>query len=256
MSRLYKHGAYLFYILALVASIVFLFRARNHVEGYDEQKPERIAMIFSGRIKGYGHVLHKLQTIVNTYNPVIFCSLNETVYTDEIARFCNDLNIPKSQVNIEQTVLPTWSNKCNLINPVLHVYSMFYHQNKAFKLIEEYQKSNFMTFDSILYYRADMNSTDTLTLAMPSKNTVYLPNDRGYGGYNDRMAYGDYDSMKIYCRLVDSFESLCATEQQINAEGMLRNYLSRNHINIITLKYNTDLHEKRNEKVAMGILDK
>jgi hypothetical protein len=133
---------------------------------------------------------------------------------------------------------------------------MFYHQNKAFKLVEEYQKNNLMTFDSILYYRADMNSSDTLTLAMPSKNTVYIPNDRGYGGYNDRMAYGDYESMKIYSSLVDSFESLCATEEQINAEGMLRDYLSQHNINIITLKYNTDLHEKRNEKVAMGILDK
>jgi len=226
------------------------------VEAYDEQKPERVAMIFSGRIKGFTNVLAKLQQIVTTYNPVIFCSLNETVYTDEINRFCRDLNIPKNQVNVEQTVLPKWSGKCNIINPVLNVYSMFYHQNKAFKLVEEYQKNNLVMFDCVLYYRADMNSSDTLKLMMPARNTVYIPNDRGYGGYNDRMAYGQYEAMKLYCSLIYSFESLCAKEQQTNAEGMLQNYLSQNHINVVGVPYNTDLHEKRNDKIAMGILDK
>lgn len=106
MARLFRHGTYLFYMVASVVSLLFLLSLNRGVEGYQEQKPEKVAMIFSGRIKGYKQVLSKLQKIVNTYNPVIFCSLNDTVYTDEIEQFCKDLNIPKSQVNIEQTVLP------------------------------------------------------------------------------------------------------------------------------------------------------
>jgi hypothetical protein len=256
MARLFRHGTYLFYMVASVVSLLFLLSLNRGVEGYQEQKPEKVAMIFSGRIKGYKQVLSKLQKIVNTYNPVIFCSLNDTVYTDEIEQFCKDLNIPKSQVNIEQTVLPNWAGKCRLVNPVLNVYSMFYHQNKAFKLLEKYQEQKFMTFDCILYYRADMNSTDTLNLMVPLKKTVYLPNDRGYGGYNDRMAYGDFDAMKAYCGLVDSFEGLCVNQYQTNPESMLRTYLSQNHINVFGIPYNTDLYEKRNEKAALGIFDK
>lgn len=256
MSRLHKHGTYLFYIMAAVVSTLFLLGANRGTEGYQEQKPEKVAMIFSGRIKGYGNVVHRLQEIVKMYNPVIFCSLNDTAFTDEIDRFCKDLNIPKSQLNIEQTMLPMWAGKCSLVNPVLNVYSMFYHENRAFKILEEYQKTNFMMFDCILYYRADMNSTDTLQLMMPLKNTVYLPNDRGYGGYNDRMAYGDYEAMKAYCSLIDSFENLCAVEDQTNAETMLKLYLTRNHINVIGVPYNTDLHEKRNDKAAWGVFDK
>ena len=256
MARLYRQGGYLFYMVASVVSLLVLISLNSGVEGYQEQKPEKVAMIFSGRIKGYKHVLPRLQQIVNTYNPVIFCSLNDSAYTDEIDQFCKDLNIPKSQVNIEPTVLPRWSDKCRLVNPVLHVYSMFYHQNRAFKLLEKYQEQKFMTFDCILYYRADMNSTDTLNLMVPLKKTVYLPNDRGYGGYNDRMAYGDFDAMKAYCSLVDSFEGLCVNQYQTNAESMLRTYLSQNHINVFGVPYNTDLYEKRNEKAALGIFDK
>ena len=132
---------------------------------------------------------------------------------------------------------------------------MFYHQNKAFKLVEEYQKTNHMMFDCILYYRADMNSTDTLELRMPLNNTVYLPNDRGYGGFNDRMAYGDYETMKIYCSLIESFEGLCVTDQQINPESMLRTHLSNNNVNVIGVPYNTDLHDARNNKKDFGFID-
>jgi hypothetical protein len=256
MARLYRQGGYLFYMVVAVVFLLFLLSFANGVEGYQEQKPEKVAMIFSGRIKAYEQVLPKLQDIVNRYNPVIFCSLNESAYTDEIDRFCKDLNISKNQVNIEPTVLPKWSEKCRLVNPVFNVYSMFYHQNRAFKLLEKYQEQTFITFDCILYYRADMNSTDTLNLMVPLKKTVYLPNDRGYGGYNDRMAYGDFDAMKAYCSLIDSFETLCVNEYQTNPESMLRAYLSQNHINVFGIPYNTDLYEKRNEKAALGIFDK
>ena len=238
--------------------IILVFLNKPPTDGFQDKSPKKVAILFSGRIRGYEHVINNLKAIKDTYNPQIFCSLNEVELTDDIKRFCEILSIPLEHVNIEQTLLPDWSDKCNLMNPTLNVYSMFYHENKAFGLIENYMKVNSVEFDCILYYRADMNPKEPLELVVPDKNTIYIPNDRGYGGLNDRMAYGNYDSMKVYCNLISSFQGLCndQTWEPINAEKMLEKYLSSNRkIKTMGIKYNTDLHQNRNEKFASGILD-
>ena len=249
-------STYLIYIVVLILGVLFVMNTKQN-DGFQGGSLENVAIIFSGRIKGYQHVLPKLRAIQERYNPVIFCSLNDIAFTDDISAFCKALNIPKGQVSIEQTVLPKWSDRCNLMNPVLNTYSMFYHENKAFALMEDYMKTNLMQFDCVVYYRADMNSTDTLELVVPEKNTIYLPANRDYGGYNDRMAYGDYHSMKVYCGLINSFKSLCNDPKRgpINAEGMLSKYLTEKQIRISPIEYNTDLHISRNNKFESGIFD-
>ena len=245
--------------LAVTVSAMALVLTNIQIkDGFQERSLTNVAIIFSGRIKGFQNVLPKLKKIKETYNPVIFCSLNEVEMTQDIKLFCTKLRVPEDQVNIEQTVIPDWASKCNLMNPTLNVYSMYYHQNKAFGMVEDYMKKNNMMFDCVLYYRADMNSTDELKLIVPEKNTIYLPNDRGYGGYNDRMAYGDYDSMKIYCSVITVFGNLCngGTGVPINAEKMLQNYLESNKsIKIASIPYNTNLHEQRNDKIKFGFTD-
>jgi hypothetical protein len=241
-----------------VAAIALVLSNIQINDGFQDRTIKTVAIIFSGRIKGFQNVLPKLHKIKETYNPVIFCSLNEVEMTRDIKMFCKELGVPEDQVNIEQTVIPDWASKCNLMNPTLNVYSMFYHENKGFAMIEDYSKKNRMIFDCVLYYRADMNSTDELKLIPPEKNSIYLPNDRGYGGYNDRMAYGDYESMKIYCNLINVFGDLCngGTGVPINAEQMLQKYLeSKAEIKIIRIPYNTNLHEQRNDKIKFGIVD-
>ena len=258
MRFLRRHIIYISCVVILSVIILVYLTGLPPADGFKDKSPTRVAILFSGRIKGYEHVLENLKTIQNTYNPQIFCSLNELELTNDIKRFCEILSIPPDHVNIEQTQLPTWSDTCNLMNPTLNVYSMFYHQNKAFGMIENYMKTTSTVFDCILYYRADMNPKERLNLVLPEKNSIYIPNDRGYGGLNDRMAYGDYESMKIYCNLISSFKNLCndQTWQPINAEKMLEKHLlSNSNIQIIDIKYNTDLHESRNDKLANGILD-
>ena len=213
----------------------------------------KVAILFAGRIKAYQHVLPKLLEIQNTYNPVIFCSLNKESNTPEdIKSFCAEFNIPEEQSNIEQTVLPPWLNSCrpvaNLSNPP-GVYSMFYHENKAFHLIEKYQEKNSMKFDCVLYYRADMDSKEKLIMSMPENNTIYIPNTLDYGGYNDRMAYGSYESMKVYCNLIHSLEGIyCKNHALNNPESILKEYLKNTGMKITTIAYNTELHPLRNEK--------
>ena len=248
-------------ILVLVVVKSRYKRRDGFLNVYSQKKavPQKVAMIFSGRIKGYQHVIHKLLEIKNAYEPVIFCSLNDRDFTEDIDGFCEALNIPKTKayINIEQTILPEWADKCYMMNPTLNVYSMFYHENKAFSMIEEYMNTN-EKFDCVLLYRADMDSSDVLELNIPEKNTIYLPKSMSYGGFNDRMAYGDVYSMKIYCNLIKVFENLCNDKGgPVNPETMLKRYLKLSAgIKIVTIDYNTDLHQSRNDKVALGIFDK
>ena len=211
--------------------------------------PLKVAMFFVGRITAYQYVLNKLLDIKNKYNPVIFCSLNkEDGFINDIASFHKDLGIPAEQSNVEEVVFPEWVGSClkgRPINPRA-MYSMFYNMRKVFSLIDAYQTKNSMKFDCILYYRGDMDSTDSLELHKPEKNTIYLSNQDSMGGYNDRMAYGDYESMRAYCGLFDSLqEAFCGKVTYANPETLLKDHLTKKGLKINGISYNTNLHPKR-----------
>ena len=212
-------------------------------------KPQKVAMFFVGRVTAYKNVLPKLLEIKNNYNPVIFCSLNgEAGLMNDNKSFISDLGIPEGQYNIEETQFPEWTDNCykgRAINPRAMV-SMFFHMTKVFKIIEEYQNKNSVQFDCILYYRADIDSTDKLILTIPEKNAIYLSGADGYGGYNDRMAYGDYESMRIYCDLYSSLQSLFCDDTSLpNPEAILQRYLTQKGMKVNTISYNTNLHPLR-----------
>ena len=215
--------------------------------------PLKVAMFFAGRVTAYQHVLPKLLELKNKYNPVIFCSINkESGSLDDIDSFCKDLAIPVEQRNIKETIFPEWLNSCWMHRQINHqgMYSMFYNQHKAFELVEQYQQKKSMQFDCVLYYRADMDSKDTLVLQMPADNTVYIADDRGYHGYNDRLAYGSYKSMKVYCNVISQLEKLFCenTDPFINQEMILKAYLDAKGLKVSLFPYNTDLHPLRNKK--------
>ena len=206
-------------------------------------------MFFVGRVTAYQHVLPKLLEIKKNYNPVVFCSLNgEAGLMKDNTSFLNDLGITEGQYNIEETPFPEWMDGCwknRPINPRAMI-SMYYHMGKVFKLVEEYQRKNTVQFDCILYYRGDIDSTDKLTLTTPEKNAIYLPEQEGYGGYNDRMAYGDYDSMRVYCDLYSSLQSLfCDDTSLTNPESILKKYLDQKGMKVNMISYNTSLHPLR-----------
>lgn len=218
--------------------------------------PLKVAMFFAGRVTAYQHVLPKLLEIKNTYNPVIFCSINkESGDADDIDSFCKELEIPVKQRIIEEIVFPEWVDKCWMHRQINHkgMYSMFYNQHKAFDLVEQYQTKNSMEFDCVLYYRADMDSKDKLFLKLPKPNTVYIAGNRGYNGYNDRLAYGNYESMKVYCNVISQLEKLFCENNDpfINQEMILKQYLTNAELKISFFPYNTDLHPLRNKKYIL-----
>lgn len=212
-------------------------------------QPQKVAMFFVGRVTAYQDVLPKLLEIKKKYKPVVFCSLNgEAEQMKDNNSFLSDIDITEGQYNIEEIQFPIWMDGCwknRSINPRAMI-SMYYHMNKVFNLIEEYQRKNSVKFDCVLYYRADIDSTDKLMLTTPEKNSIYLPEDVGYGGYNDRMAYGDYESMRVYCDLYSSIQSLfCDDTSLANPESILKKYLTQKGMKVNMIRYNTNLHPLR-----------
>jgi hypothetical protein len=215
------------------------------------QQPLKVAILFSGRITAYDKVLNKLQDLKNNYNPVCYCSLNEPEYNDYIDKFCKIFDITRDRVNLEPTPYPDFLNNLHGNNPEFkpkNMYSMFYHQNKAFNMMEKDITNNNKQFDCIVYYRADIDSPDKLILEMPKPNTIYIPNGHDYGGINDRFAYGNFESMKKYCNLLNTITSAESISNIGNPEQILKRYLNTKSLEIQRFKFDTCLNPYRSDK--------
>ena len=139
---------------------------------------KNIALIFYGRVSSYESSIEYLNSIFRNpaFNCKVFCSLNLKKTNNYIKELCNIFEIGDEQINIEPTVLAQNyidMNKelCKDISYSCYSsYSSFYHQNKAFNLVEQYKNKNNINFEVVIVLRADLN---------PSNNApkVFLIND-------------------------------------------------------------------------------
>lgn len=210
----------------------------------------KVAVLFAGRIKSYEHVLSKLLEFKNKYAPTYYCSLNKPEKDEEVLRFSKELGISPENINTEITPFPDFLNlvEREKIDIIPHnVYSMFYHENKAFSLIEKDIIENKKQYDCIVYTRADIDSPDTLDLVMPKPNTVYIPEEDPHNGLNDRTAYGDFDAMKKYCSVIGTLTS-AESMNGVNPEVILKRYLEEQQLKVVLFKYRTYLRQERNKR--------
>jgi hypothetical protein len=206
----------------------------------------RVAVLFAGRVRAYEAVTRTLEDVKGRYGPTYYCSLNQAVYDDYIDGFCKLLDISRDRINIEPTPNPGFFSKIHNYTSKSpeQAYSMFYHENKAFSLIEKDVTENNMRYDCVVYTRADIKSEDSLQLEMPKPNTIYVPIGNDYEGINDRMAYGDFDSMKKYCSIIDNLTSP-QSMNGTNPEGIIKSHLERHSLQVIRFKYDTTLSNQR-----------
>jgi len=209
----------------------------------------KVAVLFAGRIKSYEHVLSKLLDFKNRYTPTYYCSLNKAGNDEELARFSKELGISPENINTEITPSPAFLDEISRkkIDIPHNVYSMFYHENKAFSLIEKDVIDNKKQYDCILYTRADIDSPDTLELEMPKPNTIYIPEEDAHNGLNDRTAYGNFDAMKKYCSIIGTLTSAKSMNGK-NPEVILKDHLENQHLEVVLFKYRTYLRQERNKK--------
>jgi hypothetical protein len=201
-----------------------------------------IAIFFSGRIKSFHHKKNTFTKEKELYKPIYFMSLNQKEEDDISKDFKNLFGITDDRINYEETKTPKEIFNLKKRNETSYenCYSQFYHNYSCFKLIEKYQNNNNVKFDVIVKYRSDIDTDEILPIDIPKINTIYLPEGEDFLGLNDKIAYGNYDTMKIYCDLVNNIIKMCTTQDTIyNPEILVKKHISNNNLNISRFKYNT-----------------
>lgn len=203
----------------------------------------KIALYIAGRSKCYDKWL--ITQLNNTsYNIDIFASLNE----DYNEKFIKDINPLK--YNFEKYILPdkytnvTFSHESTKPQ---NMCSMFYHNKKAFELIEAYSIDNNINYDIIIKFRPDFMVDNLPLICKIDTNSVYTPNHSifGWPGINDMMAFGDYNSMKIYSNCYDYIDTYINNNIRFHPETILRHHLDTNLININEIDYQYSLDPDR-----------
>ena len=214
-----------------------------------ENNPLKVAILFTGRIKGYEHVKENLRRIKEKYNPVIFCSLNKKNKTNYVKEFCDFMNITDDKLYLEKTPpYPDFMNHVKMAE-TLHgmwgdgdakqsTYSNFYHMQQVWKLFEKYKNN----FDIVLYYRADMDSKEDLSLINPVKNmTIYIPQNNpscDWGGLCMQFLYGNPNTMSYFFNMAASIEDMCKKQGvTYHAETLFKKHIENNNIAVERFPY-------------------
>lgn len=210
----------------------------------------KTAIFFSGRIRAFDEVKEHLIKLNLIENTIFFVSLNLEKSNEEAKQFCKLMNINDPIcMNFEKTIIPEIMYTFNMHYHSVRekVYSMFYHNFRCFELITNYQNKYNMKFNTIVKYRADFNTSNILPLNHELKeNTVYRPYNLNYTWGDDKVAYGNYESMKKYCNVVNNIISLCGDDKILyHPETLLDEHLKKENLNIENFEFVTYLVQNR-----------
>ena len=204
----------------------------------------KIALYISGRSKLYNKWLSK-QLKNNSHHEIdVFCSLNEE-QNEEIETLLNPVKI-----NWERyTLLERWSNithKHESTKPQ-NMCSMYFHNKKAFELIEKHMLDNNIKYDLIVKFRPDIMSEYFPEFSSAENNEVYTPSEHVFGwpGINDMIAFGNFEAMKVYSNMYDYIGEYISKNVLFHPETMLRYHLDNKGITIKNFNYKYDLDKER-----------
>lgn len=218
----------------------------------------KIAVLFSGRVKGYKHALDDLRKLQEAYDVVFFASINMKERPPYIDTFCKDLDIKDEQINIERTILPDWVNTMEVhpLNKRYNVYSVIYHNKKAFEMVGKYQDKHNMKFDGVLVYRADMNTPNgVLKFEKPEDNTIYVSDNMMHASFHPanwkhvpgicvEIVYGNFDTIRKYCSAVDKLKDLGIP---IFHEGIAEKHAQNENMKVVKMAVRYSLHPTRHD---------
>jgi hypothetical protein len=234
-------------ILIILLLFFYLVVNKKSIEKFTNVEPLNVAVFFSGRIKDYELEVEHLKKLKIKYNATFFVSLNESSELIYMKNFFTEFQIGSDQKNIEPTPPP--SNLLLLYCPnhppsnYSNVYSMYYHNNKCYDLINNYQIKNSFMFDVIVKYRSDIHSNNTIDFIKPKPNTIYIPEGYDYEGTNDQIGYGDNQSMNLYCSIVKILSKICMKNIKFHPESLLNGGLKLLGLKVERFPYTYVLHK-------------
>lgn len=206
----------------------------------------KIAVIFSGRVKGFNFVVDQLKKIKENSDFYVSCGSHKESYDS----FIKEFDIPESNCFWNPVPIPKEFKGLNKASEtkIENCSSMFYHNKMAFELIKKSKK----VYDIVLKYRADINLGESPFLSFKEcgnqleSNTVYIPKGNDFGGVNDQIAYGTPDSMELYCKTFDNIIKICGDGHRFHPETLLFRNLERERVTIARFTFNWSLiHERK-----------
>jgi hypothetical protein len=158
------------------------------------------ALVFIGRIQGYEkcrdlyvkNILGPLNAAGHTWD--VYLSHNGRKKTDPVEKFAEEYDVrcwDQAEFNVEGVRplvrLPTETGIFNY-----NALYMYYHMRRVLRLVQD----SGTHYDAILYLRADIFYDTPFNYAEHlEKNTLYCPDLRDCGSFNDQTFYGDVDTM-------------------------------------------------------------
>lgn len=131
---------------------------------------------------------------------------------------------------------------------------MYYCNMQAFRLIEEHQQEKGFVYDIVIKFRADIITNHILPINFDiCKHQIMIPSGEDYyfehgsqPGINDQIAYGDFQTMKLYSSLYSSIENYILSRiSGYHPEALLLTHLQRHSINITRFDFEYTLDEHR-----------
>jgi hypothetical protein len=208
----------------------------------------KIAILFTGRVKGYDVVIDQLKKMKEHYSADFYVSCGS--YEDTYKAFVKEFEIPESNCFFNPVPIPKEFNSLNKAaeTKLENCSSMFYHNKMAFDLVKKSNKK----YDVILKYRADIDLGCDLKFITFQEcvnelenMTIYIPKGNDFGGVNDQIAYGTEESMERYCKTWDNIILICKDGHRFHPETLLFRNLEREKITIARFNYKWSLVQAR-----------
>jgi hypothetical protein len=244
------------FLLMIIIVIILCFTFTKNISHFSNKKKYKVALCFYG-------LTRSLKYTYDSINQNILNELKNANIDYDIILHTYDLKYLKLKRSNEDTVLDT--NEWKLLKPdsikidnqdkfdksydyryiksfgdfwksnfenTMNLIRQFNSLQQVWKLCEKNNKK----YDCYLFLRPDLKYTKKIDIkqvveACSNDNTIYTPSWSTFKGLNDRMALGDYNSMKIYANRIDYVNNyLEITKKPLHAERFLKYVLDKNNL--------------------------
>ena len=228
----------------------------------------RIALCISGQVR---HGMASFPYIYNSFLnndyevDVFFHTWNRDevidLYNPEFLDIENDVDIRKSlldNLNLHKDVKVDKTS--NIGNNLL----MYYGIKRVISMVGD-------EYDIVIRARPDMFMPNKLNLKKivsditSGKYDIQIPSPQfNFGGYNDQLAIGSYESMKVYGDFINNIEKTSNTYNKWHSETLLKLYLDYMGVSVNQIEYdyrllrtvkitvNKDIFERRDVKTEIA----
>jgi len=170
---------------------------------------QKLSVVFSGRTNKALEHFSMFQRVFGDADYYISCCPKTVTDIEDVIRLYNPKGICTDSIPLETNV------EC-----------MFYNRKRAFDMIQNCDIP-------VVSCRFDLYIHDLYIPDYLDAYTIYIPNDEDHGGINDRFAFGNYESMKVYCNAI--------VDKEYHPETALKLYLDKVGLNVMRFKSHMDL---------------